>query len=76
MIIVFLLIGVIVTQKIIIAVYNRKWDKGLSGLVSFNDDHISEGETGSVIEEAVNMKALPLPVVSFNFELDNSIVYG
>ncbi len=75
MAIVFTVIGVLLAEYIILVLYDHNWDKGLEARVNFEDNTVSEGDTGYIAETLVNRKILPLPVVNVTFQLDKSISY-
>lgn len=54
-------------------VYRRRWDKGLTCTLAFQDDHAVEGELSALKEVVVNDKLLPLPSVEVDFHMDKRL---
>lgn len=75
MVILLFLIGFIIVRKIVRKYYATHWDDNLYASVYFDNEAVSEGDTGHICEELVNGKFLPLPVVNVKFDMDKSIYY-
>ena len=54
-------------------VYIKNWDKNLYVNVSFDKNHVTEGEDTTIIESVINDKWLPLPFLFFNFKLEKGL---
>ncbi len=55
--------------------YIKNWKKGLEVGIVFEDDCLTEGDEGRIIETIVNDKNIPLPGAMISFEMDKSITY-
>lgn len=56
-------------------IYIKNWKKGLEVDIAFEDDCLTEGDEGRIIETIVNDKNIPLPGAMISFEMDKSITY-
>ncbi len=56
-------------------VYEIIWTKGLRATITFDEDHVNEGEVGKITEVVTNEKRIPLPAIILKFALDRSISY-
>lgn len=55
--------------------YVKFWDKGLTAVVSFGQEAITEGGEGTLREEIINNKILPLPMLRVKFQVDKSFLF-
>ncbi len=75
MILVFMITGLIICERIILSLYKKNWNKNINAEVYFCDECVSEGDSGDILEKISNKKYLPLPVAAVKFELDKNIHY-
>lgn len=75
MIILFLLTGILLSERILSGIYKAKWDDNLQIKVRFQDQVISEGAEGYVVEELENRKRIPIPLITIAFHMDKHIEY-
>lgn len=57
------------------AYFSANWNKALKARVQFQDETITEGMKGEIVEKIRNYKRMPLPFLIVSFELDKSIPY-
>lgn len=55
--------------------YERIWDHELSAEISFGQESIFQGETGTLVEVIENRKRLPLPVLKVKFQTDRNLLF-
>ena len=55
--------------------YRKSWDRGLEVKTAFADSWAYEGETGSLREEVVNDKWLPLPALEVRLAVSRGLVF-
>lgn len=73
-----ILVAILITallSLITLWVYEKYWDKSLDVSISFDEDHVKEGETGTITEIVCNRKRLPLLSLIIKFPIDRSIQY-
>ena len=57
-------------------VYKRLWDRNLKVTVSFDRDHLYQGEAGELKEIVENRKKLPLTMLKVKFKTDRHLSFG
>ena len=75
MTVIFVLVGLFICEQIITRVFTNSWSKGLSVDISFEEEAVDEGKTGTITETFINDKKLMIPIVNVKFELDKNIEY-
>lgn len=76
MVLVIVLICILFCEKQVLILYKKHWDDDLEARVLFEDEYVTEGESGYISEQISNGKLLPIPVISVKFELNKSIHYA
>ncbi|MDO5519600.1 MAG: DUF58 domain-containing protein [bacterium] len=74
-----IIVAVLVTMLlsyVMLSVYEWKWNKNLDVSIQFEQDHVNEGESGTIKEVVVNEKRLPLLSLLIKFPIDRSIEYS
>lgn len=61
--------------KLLLSVYFRRWDKGLTLELRFPEKGVSEGEQGELIETITNAKLLPLLFASVSFRAPRRLAF-
>lgn len=72
--ILFFVVIVVITHGIEVF-YKKVWAKGLTTTITFDQEHVYEGEEGCITEVVTNEKGIPLPAIILKFALDRSISY-
>ncbi|MDO5291369.1 MAG: DUF58 domain-containing protein [bacterium] len=73
-----IIVAVLVTSilsYVMLSIYERLWNKNLSVSISFEQEHVNEGDTGLIKEEVINEKRLPLLSLLIKFPIHRSIEY-
>lgn len=73
--ILLLLLGIFLLWILQERLFARYWDKNLTVLTSFSEDHLYEGDTGHLKETITNDKLLPLAALSVRLSLDASLSF-
>ena len=70
-----MLIGVLIVYYIILMIYRKNWNKGLSLDISFSSKHAVKGETVNLVEVVTNDKWLVLPFIHLKFEINRELIF-
>ncbi len=75
MAIALLILGAFIMYTLQSALYKRRWNRGLTTTVSFQEHPAVEGEEGFLVETIVNRKSLPLPTLQVKFHINGALEF-
>lgn len=73
MLIIWIPVGILILYVALHSFYMAVWDKKLSAAVYFTKRTVTEGDELTLVEEVVNAKPIPLPVLIMEYKLNRNI---
>lgn len=75
MTIILLLLGAALIYIIQAKLYAHHWKQGLYVSINFSKEAVVEGESATLVEEIINNKRLPLPILHVKFQIGRNLLF-
>lgn len=75
MTIILLLLGAALIYLIQAKLYSHYWKRGLQVSIHFPKQAVVEGESATLVEEIINNKRLPLPILHVKFQIGRDLIF-